>query len=126
MSAPSEAGWSHHCGDLAAAAVLAAAGRDIWSEIGPRPGSWREVAALYRRFGVRTLAGLVTALLGPERASTRLARRGDVVMVRGALGVCRGELAECIGATVRMKEAERAWDSKARPHISKQARSRPN
>lgn len=35
--------------------------------------------------------------------------RGDVVMVRGALGICRGEMAECMGAIVPMKEAEAVW-----------------
>lgn len=100
--------WHRHCGDLAAEAVAKASGRDIWAEVGGAPRSWRQAAALYRRLGARTLEEVVTALLGPA-LSPRRATRGDVVMVDGSLGVCRGEVAECMGATVPMRRASKAW-----------------
>ncbi len=110
MSAPSDPDWrTQHCAELAALAVREASGRDIWAELGGCPRSWREAADLYRRIGVRTLAGAVTAVLGPPLADKRLARRGDVVIVRGALGIVRGELIECMGANVPLSEATSAW-----------------
>lgn len=108
----SDADWrTYHCGELAVDAVKEASGRDVWAEVGGCPRSWRDAAALYRSLGARTLAEVVTAILG-EPINHRQARRGDVVMVRGSLGVCRGEVAECIGATVPMREAEMAWPSR--------------
>lgn len=108
----SDPDWrTRHCAEPAVEAASAALERDIWAELGGCPRSWREAAALYRRLGVRSLAEAVTEVLGPPIPS-RQAMRGDVVMVRGALGVCRGELAECMGATVSMREAEHAWPVK--------------
>lgn len=83
-------------------------GPDIWAEVGGRPETWREAAALYRRLGVRDLAGAVTAVLG-QPIAVRKARRGDMVMVRGSLGICRGEVVDTFGETVRIGEADRAW-----------------
>lgn len=103
MSAISDPDWQHNCVDLAAQ------GNDVWGLLGGRPEGWRECAALYRRLGVRTLSGAVSAVLGPPYTSPRFARRGDVVMVRGALGVCRGEVAECIDKVWPMRSVERAW-----------------
>lgn len=93
-----------HCADLP---VNAVPGRDIWAELGGRPNSWREMAELYRRHGCTCLAEVVDKVL--ERVPVRAARRGDVVMVRGSLGVCRGDLVECYGATVPLSEASIAW-----------------
>lgn len=90
-----------------------AQGRDIWAELGGCPRSWREAKELYERLGVRTLPDAVTKVLG-EPIPRKRAMRGDVVMVRGALGICRGHLAECMGATVSMKEVEKAWSVKGR------------
>lgn len=91
--------WDDHCVKRA----FAAAGVDLdW------PRSWGGVAALYRRLGVRTLEQAVTHFLG-EPVPARRARRGDVVLVDGALGICRGEVAECFGATVPMRRAAKAW-----------------
>lgn len=89
-------------------AITKASGRDIWAELGGCPRSWREAADLYRRAGVRSLAELVTKVLG-EPVDRRLARRGDLAMVRGALGVVRGEVIECMGATVPLNEASLIW-----------------
>ena len=97
-----------NCIEPAAAWIKAATGRDIWAELGGKPADWREAAALYRRLGVRCLAEAVVKLMGPP-ASPLMARRGDLVMVDGALGICRGEVAECLGATVPMRRADRAW-----------------
>lgn len=125
-----EPGWSWHCADAANAAVIEATGRDMLAELGGSPRGWREAADFYRRLGVRTLAGAVTAVLGAPLASPRLARRGDIALVltdtrgrlvtrppdgcptaslRGGLGIVRGELIECMGANVPLGEAERAW-----------------
>jgi len=111
---PSEPDWrTRHCADAAAEAVLSASGRDIWAELGGSPRSRREAAALCRRLGAGTLAEAVTAVLGPPIDRKR-ATRGDVVMVRGALGVCGGDVAICLGASVRMSEAELAWPARGR------------
>lgn len=100
--------WSFHCGDLAVEAVRAASGRDLYAETGGAPRSWRQLAALYRRLGVRRLDQVMTRLLGTP-INPRRAARGDVVFVDGSLGVCRGEMAECMGATVPMRRASKAW-----------------
>lgn len=99
-----------HCAEPAVASADAASGRDIWTEIGGCPRSWREAAALYRRLGVTNLADAVTKVLGPP-IPRRQARRGDVVMAMGALGVCRGEIAVFMGGTLPMRAVERAWRS---------------
>ena len=97
-----------NCVEPAAAWIKAATGRDIWAELGGPPADWREAAALYRRLGVRCLAEAVTVLLGPP-IPTRQARRGDLVMMRGALGVCHGEIATFIDAAWPMRKVELAW-----------------
>lgn len=110
----SDPDWrTRHCGELAFDAIAEARGcdaADLWAEVGGCPRNWREAAAVYRRMGVRTLDGFMTAVLGPP-IPRRRARRGDIVMVRGSLGVCRGDLAECLGATVPMREADLAWSA---------------
>ena len=104
----SDPDWrTRHCAEPVADEAIRA-GRDIWAETGGCPRSWREAAAFYRRLGVRTLEGAMTRLFGPP-VDIRQARRGDAVMVRGALGVCRGEVIECMGATVPIGEGEMAW-----------------
>lgn len=108
--------WSGHCAEPVAEEVRARSGRDVWAELGGCPRSWREAAALYRRLGVTTLADAVTKALGAPLSSTRKARRGDAVMVRGALGVCAGDVAVCSGATVPMREADKAWPSTGGDH----------
>jgi hypothetical protein len=100
---------SRHCGDLAVEAIQAKQpGRDVWAELGGRPKDWQETAELYRRNKCTTLAGVMTVLLGAP-ISPRQARRGDVVMARGSLGICRGEVAEFFDATISMREVEEAW-----------------
>lgn len=103
------------CADAAMEAAAAARGcpvEQLWTELGGRPRSWREAAALYRRLGVRTLAEAAGKLGAP--IDRRQARRGDVVMVKGSLGICRGELVECLGENdepvmVPLRHVERAW-----------------
>lgn len=104
--------WDRHCAEHGAAAVLAASGRDLWSETGGCPRNWREAAAVYRRLGARDLAGAVTALLGPP-INPNLAGRGDLAMVDGALGICRGDLVECLDRMQPIGRATKAWRSKA-------------
>lgn len=103
--------WHCSCADF----VNQAAGLGLEKRIGPLPQNWREAAAMYRRFGVRNLAGMASRLL-PEVPPLQ-AMRGDVVMVDGALGVCRGEWAEFMDAMQPMKRATRAWRAggQARP-----------
>lgn len=111
--AASEPDWrTRHCAELAVAAADAASGRDIWRELGGCPRSWKEAAELYRRLGCRSLRDVVTKVLG-QPIPVRRAMRGDVVMVRGSLGICRGEVAECMGATVPICEAELAWPARS-------------
>lgn len=102
------------CAERAAEAVRAQTGRDLIAEIGGAPRTWRDAAALYRRFGVRSLAELTTKLLG-EPISRKQARRGDPVMMRGALGICRGEVAEFIDATWPTRMVDLAWRADGRP-----------
>lgn len=102
----SDPDWrTRHCAEPVVEAIR---GRDIWAELGGCPRSWREAAALYRRAGVRTLAELATKVFG-EPIDRRRARRGDIAMVRGALGIVRGEVIECMGATVPLREASLIW-----------------
>lgn len=106
----SEPDWrTRHCAEPAIEAASSASGRDIWAELGGCPRSWREAADLYRRLGVRNLTEATTKVLGPPLASPRLAKRGDVVMAQGALGVCAGEVAIFMGATLPMRKVEKAW-----------------
>lgn len=99
---------TRHCAEPAVEAASRATGRDIWVELGGCPRSWREAAALYKRLGVRNLAGAVSTVLG-DPIQPRMAMRGDVALVRGALGIVRGEVVECMGANVPIGEAELAW-----------------
>lgn len=99
---------TRHCAEPAADNIALKVARDIWAELGGCPRSWREAANLYRRAGVRSLTELVTKLLG-EPVDARLARRGDIAMVRGALGIVRGEVIECMGAIVPLGEASTIW-----------------
>jgi hypothetical protein len=105
-----EPSWNDHCAECAAEHVRQSTGRDVWSELGCAgpPRGWREAADLYRRHGVSSLADLVTVVLGPS-TDRRLAMRGDIVMVDGALGICRGELVEFIDRILPLSRASRAW-----------------
>lgn len=101
----SEPDWrTGHCAEFAAKAL----DRNIWDALGGCPRSWREAAALYRRLGARTLAEAVSAVLGPSIAPVR-ASRGDIVMIDGALGICRGDWAEFMDRMQPMAKATRAW-----------------
>lgn len=100
-----EPDWDCHCAEPAVEAVK---GRDVWAELGGCPRSWKEAAALYRRMGVRNLAEAVTKVLG-EPIDPRQAMRGDVVMVDGALGICRGEWVECLDRMQPMSRAQKVW-----------------
>lgn len=88
--------------------MRAATGRDIWAEIGGCPRSWREAASLYRRLGVTNLRDAVSRVLG-DPIDPKCARRGDVAMVNGGLGIVRGELVECIDAMQPIGRATCAW-----------------
>ncbi|MGJ0236990.1 DUF6950 family protein [Novosphingobium fluoreni] len=109
---PSEPAWSHHCGDIWRAAVLAAGGGDICDVVGPSPRSAAEWAAMMRRLGVRSLAGVISAVHGPPLRLPRLAKRGDIVRRGWAIGVCRGEVAEFYDATLSMREVDDAWSAR--------------
>ena len=107
--AGSDPDWATgHCAEPAVETANAASGRDIWAELGGCPRGWKEAADLYRRHGCRTLAEMVTKVLGPP-IPKRQARRGDIVMSNGALGVCHGEVAVFMDATLPMRKVETAW-----------------
>ncbi|WP_375292044.1 DUF6950 family protein [Sphingomonas melonis] len=109
--------WSHHCGDLWRAHVLAATGRDICDIVGPTPRRARDWVAMMRRLGARDMAGVIAAVHGPA-IDTRLARRGDIVQIGWAIGVCRGELEEFYGGVmVPAKRTERAWQLQTLLHV---------
>jgi hypothetical protein len=57
---------------------------------------------------VRTLADLVSKVLGPP-VDPKRARRGDIVMVDGALGICRGEWVECLDRMQPLARGQKAW-----------------
>lgn len=104
-----EPGWIEHCGDRWRAHVMTAAGRDVCDIVGPSPRSTRDWAATMRRLGVRSLAGVVAAVHGPA-IPYRQARRGDVVVRGGAVGICRGDRAEFWGGeTVPMRDVDAAF-----------------
>jgi hypothetical protein len=101
--------WDRHCADLGAEAVGEATGRDIWTELGGAPRSWREAAALYRRLGVRSLREAVTVVLGEPLAVTD-ALHGDIALVDGALGVVHGSWAvRCLDHWHPIWRAECVW-----------------
>jgi hypothetical protein len=99
---------TRHCAEPAAEQVLKATGEDPWAALGGCPRSWREAADLYRRLGVTNLKDAVTAVLGAPIACKH-ARRNDVAMVDGALGIVRGELVECIDRMQPIGRADCAW-----------------
>lgn len=112
--------WHCHCAEFADAK----AGTGLGETLGGWPRSPREAADLFRRFGVRTMADLVSCLL--EEIPPLQAMRGDVVMVDGALGVCRGEWAEFMDRMQPMRKAQRAWSANAvRDPADKHAASSP-
>ena len=69
--------------------------------------SWKEAAALYRSHGVRELSGLLDLYF--ERISPRFARRGDLVMSKGHLCICRGEVIEAVNGCFPIGIADKAW-----------------
>jgi hypothetical protein len=79
-----------------------------WSALGGCPHSSTDARALYRRLGVCCLRDAVSKVLG-DPVDPKLARRGDVVMVDGALGICRGEWVECLDRMQPLSRAECAW-----------------
>lgn len=108
MSVQRDPSWERHCADLAIERVAEATGRDVWAELGGKPANNREAADLYRRNGARCLADLVTKVLGPP-VDRKMARRGDICMVDGALGICRGEWVECFDRMQPLQRAAAAW-----------------
>lgn len=102
----------------AAAAARGITPEEFWAALGGEPKGWKDAAVLYRRLGARTLTDAVTAVLGQPLASTRLARRGDVVMAQRCLGICRGDTVITLGDAVQMRDAEKAWSIKGRSECS--------
>lgn len=96
--------WDWHCADHA----LRAVGRDLWAEIGIEPRDARSAAQVFRWLNARTFKDAVTAVLG-EPVCPLMARRGDIVMVDNALGVCRGEWVECLDRMQPLRRGECAW-----------------
>ncbi len=104
-----EPAWAEHCGDRWRAHVLAATGRDICDVVGPSPRCARDWAWMMRRLGVRSMAGVISAVHG-QPIPYRQAMRNDVVQRGWAIGVCRGDKAEFFGGEfVPMREVDGAW-----------------
>lgn len=100
---------TRQCADTPVETASAITGRDIWAELGGRPGNWREAADLYRRCNARSLVEVVSTVLGQPEPDVRMARRGDIAMVRGCLGVVRGDVIECEGDNVPLGDAQAVW-----------------
>lgn len=88
-----ECSRARHCGDFAAEGVEAVTGEASLIPIAAARTP-RQLAALYRSLGARSLEQVVTALLGQPQ-HRRAARRGDIVQFAAdpALGICLGEMA---------------------------------
>lgn len=105
----SDPAWTDHCGDRWRAHVQATTGNDICAIVGPSPRRAGDWAAMMRRLGVRSMAGVISAVHGPS-VPPRMARRGDIVRRGWAIGICRGEYAEFFGGDmVAMRDVEQAW-----------------
>lgn len=100
--------WNFHCADFAAARYKEVTGKSLWRVLGRHPKSPAEAAALYRKHGVRTMKELVSKVMG-EAVDPKLAMRGDIMMVDNALGICRGEVIECMDRMQPIHRAECAW-----------------
>lgn len=100
--------WSFHCAEPAVERASEALARDVWADLGGCPRGWKEAAALYRRIGATCLADCVTYVLG-QPVDPKMAVRGDICMVDGALGICRGEWVECIDRMQPLGRATQAW-----------------
>lgn len=104
----SEPSWDWHCSDLAAEHIRKVTGRDIWAELGGAPRNTKQASELFKRLHVRTYKNAVSKVLG-KPIDPKLAMRGDIVMVDNALGICRGDLIECMDRTQPMGRAQCAW-----------------
>jgi hypothetical protein len=63
---------------------------------------------MLKRLHVRSYKNAVSKVLG-KPVDPKLAMRGDLVMVDNALGICRGDLVECMDRMNPMSRAECAW-----------------
>lgn len=101
--------WTEHCGDRWRAHVLVTTGFDICNIVGPSPRRARDWAAMMRRLGVQTMAGVISAVHG-SAIPYRQAMRGDIVQRGWAIGICRGDRAEFFGGEfVPMRDIDGAW-----------------
>jgi hypothetical protein len=100
--------WDFHCTDHAIEHILKTTGRDVWRELGGAPRNTKQAAALFRRLKVRSLKNAVTKVLG-KPIDFKLAMRGDIVMVDNALGICRGDLIECLDRMQPIGRGQCAW-----------------
>jgi hypothetical protein len=107
----SDPDWRLHCADLAVAHVKAVTGRDVWKELGGRPGTPRQAANVLKKLKVRTYRQAVSKVLG-KAVNPKKAMRGDLVMVDNALGICRGDLVECMDRMNPISRATAAWHLK--------------
>lgn len=108
MSAQRDPDWDYHCTDHAVDHIRRTTGRDIWLELGGAPRSAREAAGILKKLRVRTLKNAVAKVLGKPVPVAR-AMRGDIVMVDNALGICRGDLIECLDRMQPIGRGECAW-----------------
>lgn len=91
----------HNCGRFVCEAIEALTGVDRWPEFSAH-ATRREALALLARHG-STFEEAIDRLLGFERCSATLARRGDLVCVRTDDG--EAHLGVCLGADVALMGA---------------------
>lgn len=103
------------CALFAAGAVAAMTGTDPAAGVRGRYKSSRGAARVLHRDGAASLADWVGARFQP--IGTGFARRGDLVMAGGSLGICLGREAVFVGAEdareglvrLPLREWEHAW-----------------
>lgn len=101
--------WPDHCGDRWRAHVLRETGFDICSVLGASPRRARDWVALMRRVNARCMSDVVSVIHG-KSIPIRQARRGDIVRVGWAIGICRGDIAEFYGGQMApMRDVHEAW-----------------
>jgi hypothetical protein len=63
---------------------------------------------MLKRLHVRSYKNAISKVLG-KPVDPKLAMRGDLVMVDSALGICRGDLVECMDRMQPIGRAACAW-----------------
>ncbi|WP_260843343.1 DUF6950 family protein [Sedimenticola selenatireducens] len=105
--------WGNHdCALFAAAGVLAITGNDVAADVRGHYSSAKGALKVLKTLGMADLESATTHLLG-NPVDTRLAGRGDVVLVETAngptLAICAGIYAFAPGEKGSIAMARHAW-----------------